>query len=158
MSIRDTEMSYRKAAVGGATVVGLTVALYDTLAGDLRRAADAQRSGNMEKRCRELDHALIVLAHLQSWIDPANGVALAKSLTALYSHLRVQMIEAQLKRSPEILEEQMRLVLEVRGSWHQIDQTASQSSATPLEGKAEMGATLPSQEPGGEKAVTRWSA
>jgi len=34
-----TDMAYRKSAVEGATGFGLLIALYDTLAGDLRRAA-----------------------------------------------------------------------------------------------------------------------
>jgi flagellin-specific chaperone FliS len=43
-----TEMAYRKTAVGGASGFGLLIALYDTLAGDLRRAADAERANDIE--------------------------------------------------------------------------------------------------------------
>jgi hypothetical protein len=39
-----TDLAYRKTAVEGASGMGLLIALYDTLAGDLRRAAAAQRA------------------------------------------------------------------------------------------------------------------
>ena len=42
-----TEMAYRKTAIGGASGFGLLVALYDTLAGDLRRAANTVLPANM---------------------------------------------------------------------------------------------------------------
>ena len=55
-----TEMAYRKTAIGGASGFGLLIALYDTLAGDLRRAAEAERSSNLESRTREVDRKSVV--------------------------------------------------------------------------------------------------
>jgi flagellar protein FliS len=121
MISQKTELSYRRTAAEGATGVGLTIALYDTLAGDLRRAAIAERAGDIHRRTREMNHALTVLGFLESWVDPVNGQELAKGLTIFYSYLRVKMMEGQVKRSPEIIEEQVGLVLQVRGAWQQLE-------------------------------------
>ena len=152
-----TEMAYRKHALGGATGFGLLIALYDTLAGDLRRAAEAECANNIELRCREVNHALLVIAHLQDWIDKGPGGVLAQQLTAFYASLRRRMIEAQAKRSPEMLEEQMAKVLEIRAIWQGIE---SRKEAP----KSEVPAWAQKQDyPGGahsmyELSASRWSA
>jgi flagellar secretion chaperone FliS len=119
------EMTYRKTAVGGASGFGLLIALYDTLAGDLRRAAEAERAGNIEQRCKEINHALLVVAHLEDAISRGPGGELARQLVAFYSSLRRKMIEAQAKRSPEILEQQMALVLDCRRIWQGFEVSAT---------------------------------
>jgi flagellar secretion chaperone FliS len=121
MMSNKTELSYRRTAVEGASGVGLTIALYDTLAGDLKRAAAAERGGDIELRTREMNHALTVIGYLESWVDPVNGHELAKGLIILYGYLRVKMMEGQTKRSADILEEQVCLVLKVREAWQQLE-------------------------------------
>jgi flagellar secretion chaperone FliS len=116
-----TEMAYRKTAIGGASGFGLLVALYDTLAGDLRRAAQAERSSDIEKRTRELNHALLVVAYLEEYVERGSGGKLADHLVAFYRTLRRKTIEAQVKRSAEILEEQMAQVLKVREIWQRFE-------------------------------------
>ncbi|HEY0794397.1 MAG TPA: flagellar export chaperone FliS [Acidisarcina sp.] len=152
----QTELSYRRSATEGATCVGLTIALYDTLAGDLKRAAVAERSGDIEKRTREINHGLTVIGYLESWVDPANGPELAQSLKVLYGYLRGKMMEGQLKRSAEILEEQVSLILQVRGSWQQLELEAhpkGQSAKTsPATSPSSVGAPSP------ERARGSWSA
>ncbi len=116
-----TEMAYRKSAVGGASGFGLLVALYDTLAGDLRRGAEAERRNDLETRTKELSHALLVIAHLENWVIRGSGGELADQLVVFYRTLRSKMLEAQAKRSAGILEEQMNLVLKLREAWQGLE-------------------------------------
>jgi flagellar biosynthetic protein FliS len=120
----DTGLSYRKSAIEGASGIGLVIALYDTLWGDLRRAAEAIRHHDIELRCRELNHGTLVLGQLESWIATENGGDLAASLTQFYRHLRARMMEASVKQSAQVLEELMDLILHVRSAWQQRDLTA----------------------------------
>ena len=128
------DLAYRKTAASGASGFGLLIALYDTLVGDLRRAAAAQRAGNREDRSKELKHALTVVGCLQNWVDAESG-DLARTLIAFYSGLRRKMIEAQAKESAEMLEEMMAEVLRLRQTWQQIDEG---SAASRLEVRAEI--------------------
>ena len=122
--MNTAELAYRITAAQGAGGLGLLIALYDTLAGDLRRAAEAERANNIQKRCEAANHALLVIAHLQDRAARGNGGQLADSLSVFYSTLRRKLIEAQARRSPEILDEQIALVLEIRKTWQQIDTAA----------------------------------
>ena len=116
-----TELAYRRTAAEGASGFGLLIALYDTLAGDLRRATEAERNNDLEKRCQEVNHAMLVIAYLEDWTQLGSGGELAEQLTAFYSSLRRKLLEAQINRTANILEEQMALVLKIREHWQQID-------------------------------------
>jgi flagellar biosynthetic protein FliS len=127
---QSNELSYRKSAIEGASPIGLVIALYDTLWGDLRRAAAAIRENDIEKRCRELNHAALVLGQLENWIDLKNGGELAKNLTQLYAYLRAKMMEASIAKSATMLEAQMELILHVRTSWQQRDMVITPTPAS----------------------------
>jgi flagellin-specific chaperone FliS len=119
--MNPTELFYRKAATEGAGGFGLLIALFDTLAGNLQRAAEAQRAGDLEKRCSETNHALLVVGHLENWVNHGAGGELGEQLRAFYASLRHKLVVAQAERSPEILEEQMQAVLKIREVWQQMD-------------------------------------
>jgi len=119
--MQSTELSYRKSATQGASGFGLMIALYDTLVGDLRRAAEAERSNNLQKRCMEVNHALVVIGYLEDCMERGSCGELATKLQTLYAGLRRGLSEAQVKRSPDILERQMELILNVRESWQTME-------------------------------------
>ncbi|HEY1648535.1 MAG TPA: flagellar export chaperone FliS [Terracidiphilus sp.] len=116
------ELTYRKtAAATGASSLGLLIGLYDTLAGSLRRAAEAERRNELDERCREVNHALMVVGYLEDSLSRGSGGPLAQQLTSFYGSLRRKMVEAQAKRSARILEEQMDVVLKVREQWQALE-------------------------------------
>jgi flagellar secretion chaperone FliS len=120
MTMRNrTELSYRIAAADMASPTSLLLAMYDTLAGDLLRAASALRAHQIEQRCAELNHAYSVLGHLESWVDQDGDKLLSSSLIDFYGYLRAKMLEASLKQSAPILEAAVELILQVRATWQQ---------------------------------------
>jgi flagellar protein FliS len=121
MKPSQTELSYRKSAIEGASSIGLIIVLFDTLAGDLRRAAAAIRKNDIEKRCRELNHAALVLGQLESWIDMNNGGESAQTLSGFYAYLRAKMMEAAGSKSAKLLETQIDMILHVRSAWQKLD-------------------------------------
>ena len=122
-----TDLAYRKTAVEGASGFGLLIALYDTLAGNLRRAAAAQRANDIETRCQEAKHALTVVGYLESCLHRSEGGQLTHQLRAFYASLRRKLFDAQVKQSAETFEEEMAKVLKIRESWQQIDQRSAAS-------------------------------
>jgi flagellar protein FliS len=116
------ELTYRKtAAASGASGMGLLIALYDTIAGSLRRAAEAERSNELEKRCQEVNHALMVVGYLEDRLTQGEGGTLSQQLAWFYASLRRKLVAAQAKRSAELLEEQMARVLEIRAQWQALE-------------------------------------
>lgn len=116
-----TDMAYRKTAVEGASGFGLLIALYDTLAGNLRRAAEAQRATDIEKRSREMNHACMVIGYLENGLQLSPGGDLTTQLAGFYTSLRSRLMDAQIKQSAEAFEREMTEVLKVREFWQQID-------------------------------------
>jgi flagellar protein FliS len=116
------ELTYRKtAAASGASGLGLLIAMYDTLAGSLRKAAQAERDNDIEARCKAVDHALMVIAVLDDWITRGSGGELAQQLTSFYASLRRKLVQAQAKRSAALLEQQMAAVLKIREQWQAME-------------------------------------
>ena len=110
-----TDLAYRRTAAEAASGLALLISLYDTLAGDLRRAAEAQRANDIERRGREVRHAVLVVGYLEDWVNKGTGGLLAQELTAFYGSLRRKLIEAEARQSAEIFEQQMNRVLELPG-------------------------------------------
>jgi flagellar protein FliS len=122
------ELSYRRSAIAGASPIGLMIALFDTLAGDLRRAANALRKNDIESRCRELNHAALVIGQLESWIDLKAAGESAQSLSRFYAYLRAKMLEASATKSAALLDAQIEMILHVRSAWQQLDTAPPETS------------------------------
>ncbi|MGA7108882.1 MAG: flagellar export chaperone FliS [Terracidiphilus sp.] len=127
-----TDLAYRKTAVEGASGFGLLIALYDTLASDLRRAAEAERANDIEKRSREVNHAFLVIGHLEDWLLRGTGGDLNSKLKAFYANLRKNLLQAQLNRSAAALEQEMASVLKIRTFWQQADMRSAPSEPSIL--------------------------
>jgi len=117
-----SELFYRKtAAASSGSGFGLLIALYDTLAGDLRRMAEAERGNDLVRRCREANHALMVIGYLEDCVMKGSTGELADQLAVFYGALRRKLIVAQARRSPAIIEEQMAEVLKIREAWQALE-------------------------------------
>ena len=121
-------LAYRRAAAQQASVVGLVIALYDTLAGNLRRATLAMHQRDLEQRGEQLKHGFSVLTQLVSLLDLNQGGQTALNLQRFYDHIRQEMLRAQFAQDPAILEGAADLVLDVRGAWQEVD---TRSAYTP---------------------------
>lgn len=126
MTSQTISLEYRRAATQQASIVGLVVALHDTLVGNLRRAADAIDSNDIQTRCNELTHGFKVLQQLEAMLDMKNGGETAAVVQRFYGYVRGQMLAAQFKLSAQILRTQIQVVLDVRQAWHQIDGTPAE--------------------------------
>jgi flagellar biosynthetic protein FliS len=118
---------YRRAATQHASVVGLVIALHDTLIGNLQRAAKAIEREDIPTRCDELIHGFKVLTQLDAMLDMNNGGKTAVKIRRFYTHLRGQMLQAQFKLDPAILYAQVNAVLTVREAWEQLDSKGVQA-------------------------------
>src|SRR5450631_1103333 len=116
MNAPGNEGSYRRVAVEGVGPVGLVIMLYDRLVADLRAAVSAMRRGDIEARCAELKHALLILQQLEGSLDHERGGAAAGNLAMFYSYTRAQVMEAQVKMSTALLEKLVAHVLDVKSA------------------------------------------
>jgi flagellar biosynthetic protein FliS len=138
MSRESVSLTYRRAVTEQASPVGLAIALYDTLASDLQRAAAAMhRAENhprdldaIQERSTYLKHALQVLGQLNALLDTANGGACAQNLARFYEHIRQRILIAQFQKAPRVLEAEVSRVLQVRAAWQQVDSLSARPAPT----------------------------
>jgi flagellar protein FliS len=114
-------LQYRTAAVQSATPVQLVCMLYDTLVRDLGRALAAIVSKDVETRATEIKHALLVLDQLEASLDFVHGGDSATHLSRFYAVARTRIMEGHAKVDPVLFQEQIRLFLDVRSAWEQVD-------------------------------------
>ncbi|MBB5056370.1 flagellar protein FliS [Granulicella aggregans] len=142
MTNNTASLEYRRAATQQASVVGLVIALHDTLMGDIRRAAEAIDKGDIQGRCDQLVHAFKVLQQLEAMLDMDKGGITANQVKRFYAHIRGQMLLAQFKLSSAILHQQIQIVLEVREAWQQLDSsTMERRNPAPLSSTVDQAAT-----------------
>jgi len=127
MKSRADQFSYLRARVEGATSVGMVIMLYDRLILDLQRTIAAMREGNIEERCAQAKHALLILQQLEGSLDSSQAPEAARNLGAFYAHARAKVMEAQIAGKPELLEKLITYFADVRGAWQQVDPARPQA-------------------------------
>jgi len=111
----EAKLTYRENAVRGATPLELVVILFDTAIDDMRRAAAA--AGDIEERAAAVRHAMLVLQQLQGTLDFEKGGQVARQFEQFYNLVRGKLLEAQLHSSPELMQQPIRFMTEVRDCW-----------------------------------------
>jgi flagellar protein FliS len=154
MNGREIEREGWRIAAQNTSPVGLTIILYDLLASDLRRGVSALHAGDIELRCRELNHAFAVLAQLEAALDFDNAGPISRQLAQFYSHLRAKILEAQIKQSAPLFERLIEQLLDVRRAWQQVELQEAVPAAAPLAPSAFAAATPPAV----SAAASSWSA
>jgi flagellar secretion chaperone FliS len=148
----DARFRYREATVRGASPVRLVICLYEQAIEDLRQAVLALEKGNIEARTRKINHALTVIGQLQGSLDMERGAEVARNLERFYNIVRAGLVEAQLKQSAPILEQQISQLVLVYEAWLEVERATS-----PAQKPSEKSAAAPPMPPD-ELPVADWSA
>ena len=125
MLTRQTTSAYQNATASGATQAGLLQLVYSHLAQDLLRAAEAVGVNNIEARCASSNHALLLLGHLESWLDCLEEPTLAESLRGFYRMLSNSILQLQAAPDALLFEKAAQLVLDTRAVWQLKEQRLS---------------------------------
>lgn len=130
MQQRDIASFYRQISAAGANPAGLVVRLYDAILEDLRRAADAITVNNVKERVARLNHALLIIAELDSVLDYERGGIVAKQLHGFYSVMRGLIVEANVRASRESVEKLIQHFMPLRQSWQKVERDVAQGKVT----------------------------
>lgn len=122
--------AYRENDVRGATPIRLVVLLYDQLIQDLFQAAHAIEQNDIELRTKMLNHAILVIAHLQSPLDFARGGKVATDLDHFYNLLRHNLVEAQFRPTRQAINQQITDMQALRAAWVEVDRAEKPSVTT----------------------------
>ena len=149
----DARKIYQDNAVQGATPIDLVVILYDAAIEDMRRALTAMGQGEIEVRTAAAQHALIVLQQLQGTLDFERGGSSARQFEQFYNVIRAKLLEAQLRGSPELMQQQIRFMSEVRDCWLQ-----AKRMLQPRQGSGAVLASAAASNTDGQMSASEWNA
>ena len=113
----EAKLAYRENAVRGATPIELVVILFDAAIDDMRRAVSAIQTSDIEERAAAVRHAMLILQQLQGTLDFEKGGQVARQFEQFYNLVRAKLLESQLRNSPELMQQQIRFMSEVRDCW-----------------------------------------
>jgi flagellar protein FliS len=130
MAMTNPRTAYRENDVRGATAVRLVVLLYEQLVQDLRQALQAIEQNDIELRTKRINHAILVIGHLQSPLDFANGGKVAQDLDHFYNVLRQKLVQVQFHPSQAGLSQQITDLLAVREAWTEVERAEKSLVAT----------------------------
>jgi flagellar secretion chaperone FliS len=134
----NARTAYRENDVRGASPVRLVVLLYEQMIQDLTRAAHAIEQNDIPLRTKLINHAILVVGHLQSPLDFEKGGKVAQELDRFYNALRQNLVQVQFFPTKPGIAQVITDLLAVREAWIEVER-AEKSSVT---------ATVPPSVPG----------
>lgn len=127
MNQQDIASFYRQVGVAGANPAGLVVKLYDAILQDFGRARDAIAAHNVQERVTRLNHALLIIAELDSVLDFERGGIVARHLRGFYGVMRRLIIEANIHARREDIEKLIDHFAPLRKAWQQVEQDVARN-------------------------------
>lgn len=127
--MKQPRIAYRENDVRGATSVRLVVLLYEQLIQDLSQAARAIEENDIELRTRMINHAILVIAHLQSPLNFEKGGKVAENLDHFYNVLRHNLLAVQFHPTQQGIRQQITDVQALREAWIEVDRAEKPGNA-----------------------------
>lgn len=117
----DAGRFYREGSVSGASPISLVARLYEQMIQDIRQAMKAMDQKDIELRTSKINHAILVIGHLQSQLNLNAGGRVAETLRNFYDMLRRNLVSAQLQQSKPLLAQQITDLLAIREAWIEVE-------------------------------------
>lgn len=129
MNLEEVASLYRETSTRGGHPLSLVVKLYDAILEDLRRASSAVGTGDVQGRTASLNHALLVIAELQSVLDHDLGGEVSLRLDGFYNVTRALIMDANLHSTPGRIEKLIELYVPLRQAWKYVEQKEISAAA-----------------------------
>jgi len=107
---------YLKQKVERATPTELIVLLYEGEIKFLNQAKEEARNGDLPKRCENLIKAQDVLRELRNALD-MSVTEISPKLKSLYNYMIEKLVQANLEKKDEHIDEVLKLVTELKDVW-----------------------------------------
>lgn len=111
-------MQYQRNAVQTASPAKLTLMLYDGAIKFANIALEAIEDGNIEKAHNNIVKVQNIIVEFRSTLDMKYPVA--KDFDVVYDYIYRRLVEANMKKDKEILEEALRHIKTMRDTWKEV--------------------------------------
>lgn len=105
--------------------------LYEGAIRAINQASVYMAAGDIEKKGESVAKAVqIILVGLRASLNKEAGGELAENLDSLYDYMARRLFEANIKDNQEMLDEVRSLLLDIKGAWDEIGESAERQLAT----------------------------
>lgn len=110
--------------VVAASPHGLITMLFDGAIIAIGTGLQEMKAGNVAAKGKAISKAITIIdSGLRASLDKNAGGEIAANLDGLYEYLSARLLTANLKNQPEILEEVLTLLKDLKGAWDAIGST-----------------------------------
>lgn len=114
----------------------LIVMLFEGAQIALNNALQYMAAGNIEEKGKAISKAIAIInSGLRASLDIRAGGEVAANLDALYEYMGNTLLKANLENKPELIQEVLTLLLDIKGAWDDIT-PASDTAAAPVNAPA----------------------
>lgn len=115
---RNAADIYRQNSVQTASPAMLTLMLYDGAVKFCNQALESMNHGRHEQTNEYIKKAQNIIVEFRSTLDFKYPVA--KDFDVVYDYIYRRLVEANMKKDREILEEALRYIKEMRDTWKEV--------------------------------------
>jgi flagellar protein FliS len=112
---------YRKSSVSSASPLQLVVMLYDGALRFMEAGKHAMAKRDVFAQNENITKAQRILSELLSTLDLEQGGEVATNLMSIYTYVYDRLVEANIEDKPEIVDECITIMSELRESWVEIE-------------------------------------
>jgi flagellar protein FliS len=121
--------AYKETNIKTASPVKLVIMLYDEALRQIDTAIELMEQG--DKRLDRVNNAIIraqdMVTELTVSLDFEKGGDIARNLNNIYFYFNQQLLDANIRKKPELLKPVRKLMAELRDAWQQISANSSAS-------------------------------
>jgi flagellar protein FliS len=108
----------------------LIVMLFEGAIAATNAAITHMKAGQFEQKAKSISHAIQIIEEgMRASLDKKAGGDIAANLDALYGYIVQRLLQANLRNQPELLEESLTLLSDLKSSWDAIGATAQPAAA-----------------------------
>jgi len=111
-----------KSAGGRASPHDLIKMLYEGLLERISQMKGAIQHNNIELKNKKVNQAIGIISGLRESLDLDNGIELSYRLDNIYDYVQRQLWQAHTKNDVVILDECVKLIVEISTAWTEISQ------------------------------------
>lgn len=111
--------NYKQVSIQTASPEKLILMLYDGIIRFGNQAKQAMVVNDIKQTNHLLNRMHDILNELMATLDMNNGGEIASNLYRIYEYSNHRLLESNIKRNPEIIEEVIKLISEIREGWSQ---------------------------------------
>ena len=109
--------AYQDTSVGTQSKGRLIVLLYEGAIKFLNQAIERLQAGDFEGKGRYIAKAQDIINELKAVLDMEGGGEIAGNLQKLYAFMSTHLLEANIKRDPQMIREVIRILEDLNQAW-----------------------------------------